>query len=239
LRGKGRREARVFLARPVFERVEFGGGQAARRCTRWRHRQRAQLGDVLQRRGQCCRRRAEAGVRRGDRRRRVKARQRRGERGEVSGAQFAALTDVVEPRRLGKAPHLHRRLAVEVDDLEIELRREAPVEAQLGGARGAALFRRAVVEKGQDDGLLDLPGEVVGEQHPRGVGLHELDASAAERRARGIKQCPQQRRQGGLGLGHAGHYGRPRLPRQYSQCLWSGYGQFIRFIIARGLGYAA
>ncbi len=106
---------------------------------------------------------------------------------------------MVEATRLGEAPHFHRRFAVELHHVEVKLRREAAVEAQFRGAAGAAFVHSAVIEEGQDDRLLDLPRELACQQHPRGVGFDQFDAGRAERRARGIEQCPDQ---WGQGLGH-------------------------------------
>jgi hypothetical protein len=96
---------------------------------------------------------------------------------------------MVEPAGLGETMHPDCKLdggAGAVDlrvirwaddghDREIELRRKAAVETQFSLATEPPLFERAVVEKGQDDRLLDLVGKVARQQQPGGVRLDEFD----------------------------------------------------------------
>jgi len=134
----------------------------------------------------------------------MESRQQGGQAGEVPGLERAALAYVVEARLLVEAMHLHRRLAVEIHDIEIEPGREATVEAQFCRATGAALFRRAVVEEGQLERLLELVGEFAGKQHPRNVGLDQLDVRHRVRVARRVEQGSDQGRRIVM---HEVHYG--------------------------------
>ncbi len=86
-----------------------------------------------------------------------------------------------EGRRLGRAGHRHH--------VEVEAGRGAAVQAQLLLAVEAARFQRGEVDEAEAYGLLDLVGEVTGQQHPGDVRLEELD------RAHGMRiaaRAPQQ-----------------------------------------------
>ncbi|WP_248595575.1 hypothetical protein [Candidatus Accumulibacter phosphatis] len=73
--------------------------------------------------------------------------------GELDG--LAAAADLRVGRRAGNG-----------DDLQVEVWREATVQAQLRLAAGLALGERAVVEEGQEHRLLDLVGEGSGQEQP-------------------------------------------------------------------------
>ncbi len=90
---------------------------------------------------------------------------------QVGAAQVALAADMVEPLRLVEAAHLHGGLAGQVDDVEIQVGREASIQAQLFMTEEAALIDRAVVEKGQRHRLLDLVGERAREQYPGDMGF--------------------------------------------------------------------
>jgi hypothetical protein len=64
------------------------------------------------------------------------------------------------------------------DRAAVERGRQTAVDAHLLAAHGAASLEGPVVEKGQDDGLLDLQGAIAGHEDPRTVRLMTLDRPA-------------------------------------------------------------
>ena len=74
------------------------------------------------------------------------------------------------------------------DDVEIELRREAPVQRELELAVPAALVERREVREAQLHRLLELVGVAAGQEHVRNVRLDQLDALDAGAVHRGIAQ---------------------------------------------------
>ena len=95
-------------------------------------------------------------------------------------AQFAAGTHMVETLTFGKTAHLYRALPAVAHGFhaEVQIRGEAPVEAQLLVAKMPSPRGRAVVEEGQGDRLLQLPGKGPGEQQPGDVGFDDFGAKA-------------------------------------------------------------
>jgi hypothetical protein len=75
---------------------------------------------------------------------------------------------------------IHRMRATQVaghgHDAEVHVGREPSVEAHLGLAGEPSLLGRAEIEKAEGDGLLDLHDLRRRKEHPRDVGLPELDA---------------------------------------------------------------
>ncbi len=145
----------------------------------------------------------------------VEARDAPAERGEQRGIQ-RALPDEVRQRRLfGKAPHVHRvldRLAASAEhdapfferdrhDAEVDARREAAVELDLGRAHRAALLERGVVEEAQVDRLLELVDVLAREDHGRGVRVHDLDRRRGMRE--GLRAGERGEDCGEVGSGHA------------------------------------
>ena len=62
------------------------------------------------------------------------------------------------------------------NNVEIQPRRGAPVQAHFLEAGVVPLRKRGEVEEAQVDGLLDLVGEVAGQQHGRDVRVDPFDA---------------------------------------------------------------
>ena len=170
--GKGGLDARELGAGPRFEGVEARGllRQAG-----------AQRGEVVEGRGQHLGGFAEARPGPGDRCRIVECDDDPGELRELLRAELAAGADVVEALALGETAHPHRPFAGPVDGVEpqVEAGREAAVEAEFFLAEVPPQRGRAVIEEGQGEGLLELPGRVAGEEQPGDVGLDHLGAEAA------------------------------------------------------------
>ena len=79
----------------------------------------------------------------------------------------------------GGAFGVHLRLPIGEDDghdVQVGLRAETPVQAQLLLAEVVALLQRREVQKAQVQGLLHLVDEFAGEEEIRDVGLQQLDA---------------------------------------------------------------
>ena len=115
--------------------------------------------------------------------------------------QRAGLRDVAEQRLLGKAPHhdhpidrlagpIEAQIAVgRPDDRlggEIERRRGAAVERDLGLAGVPAQVRRRIVEIAVFDRALQLEGKIAGQEDDRGMGGDHLDALGRAPIAAGI-----------------------------------------------------
>ena len=137
----------------------------------------------------------------------VEARKRGAELGERRFRQALRREPPVEPIGRGELAHLHgvlerrlapdsrrRRRAADRHDAEIELRREPPIHAQLLVAEALAKLQRAEVDERQLDGLLDLVGVAPRQEHPRDVGLDELDLADAGAVTARIAQRRRQRR---------------------------------------------
>ena len=119
-----------------------------------------------------------------------------GERIDVSGRELVALERVTGQTVLGKLSHsngifdrcagaLENRIggrATNGDEIEIELRREAPVQAQFVHARLQALAQGGEVDKSVIDRFLDLVGEIPSEEDMRDVRLDCFDL------ARGVRE---------------------------------------------------
>jgi hypothetical protein len=87
---------------------------------------------------------------------------------------------MVEPPRFGEAAHLQRvfddgaaagelwlvRTTGDRHHGQVNVGRKATVQTQLGRAARVALVECAVVEEGQGERLLDLVGELAGQQQP-------------------------------------------------------------------------
>lgn len=99
------------------------------------------------------------------------------------------LGDVVpldRPVRDACFEHVFRGVAVDVDDgcfvtsanrhdIQIEIRNEAAVEAQLLLAEVAPELQRAEVQKSQIHRFFQLVGVVAGQKDPRNVRFHQAD----------------------------------------------------------------
>ncbi len=110
----------------------------------------------------------------------VKFGHRSGEFGDLSSMQSAVSTEVIQAAGLGKAAHPDRELdgragatdlrvfgrASDANDFQVDLRRETAIQVQFGFAAGTPLLERAVVEKGQNDRLLDLVHVITCQQQP-------------------------------------------------------------------------
>ena len=117
----------------------------------------------------------------------MKASQAAREGVDVRGAQRAGGEALAPERAVGKASHPHgevdhgsravqgrpARAVAHLDDIEVQLRRQAAVEAQLFLAEAAPVVECREVEKGQAHGLLDLVGLAGGQKHPGDVGLDQ------------------------------------------------------------------
>ena len=121
-----------------------------------------------------------------------------------------------------QAPHLHRpvdrprpwRLSDEApgarpsrdhrDDPEVDVRRETPVELDLGLARRRRASSVAEVEEAEADRLLHLDRVLAGQEHPRDVRLAQLDRRGHRARpsgvGRGIEQVVTERAHDGSNL---------------------------------------
>jgi hypothetical protein len=134
------------------------------------------------------------------------------ERGDLGALELAAL----EPRRergaLVVAAHLDhivdgarvvlirerdpRPARGERAHAEIHVRRQAAAEPHLLVAHLAPALRRAVVEEGQHEGLLELVGAVAREGDPGDVGLAQLHPAGPARVERGPRERPARARSG-------------------------------------------
>ena len=129
-----------------------------------------------------------------DRRRRVRARHRPGERVGERTVDAARRGQMVERLRLVEAPHLHRpfhRLAVAADGeravflardrhrAAINRRRIRSIDLDLGRAGGLALLKRRIIEERKAHGALDLEGAVAGQKDQCCMGVDSLDRHAA------------------------------------------------------------
>jgi len=113
----------------------------------------------------------------------------------------------VEASTFREAAHFHGILewlarsadlgtGVSVDDtdhLEVEVGGKTAVQLQFGGAASQAPVERAIVKKGQDDGLLDLVGETAGEEYPGGVRFDQVNCRCRFGVAAGVQKGTDQR----------------------------------------------
>ena len=102
----------------------------------------------------------------------------------------AGLCRLTSPQRLSTGIDDQIRLLRSPADrgqAQIKLRSKASVKFQFFAAEVLASLKRREIEKVELDGLLDLPREVVGQQHPGNMRLNQLNAAsdADERRPRG------------------------------------------------------
>ncbi len=128
----------------------------------------------------------------------IKVRQHGGELVELWYAQAPVGDTGIEHVALVETPHRDQpvdRLAVAADreppvqprqrlHTEIDIRREAPVEPDLGAAGGFAARQRGEIEIRKAHRLLQLVDVGTGEEHPRHVGLAHLDRRRARIGAR-------------------------------------------------------
>jgi hypothetical protein len=179
----------------------------------------AQVAQAVQQRGAHQRRRAEAAIGRRHRASGVEARDARSQIVDVGGAQLAAARQPVPQVRVVERAHLHRDIehraasvelrprqaARDLDDVEVKVRGEAPVQAQLFGARASTQGQRRLVEERGGDRLLQLVGMAAEQQHMRDVGLEVPRRGGTGRRPlRGTASHQPQllgRRQLGLARG--------------------------------------
>src|SRR5690554_1702649 len=61
------------------------------------------------------------------------------------------------------------------NDVQVEFRGEAPVQAQLFSAEMRALIEGGIIEETEIDRFLDLVNEVAGENYPGNVGFHQRE----------------------------------------------------------------
>ena len=115
----------------------------------------------------------------------------------------------VEALAFRKAAHLDGPFAAVAGFIQaqVQLRGEAPVEAQLFLAKEMPLLLRAIVEKGQGERLLQLPGMLAGEQHPRDVGLDQAHTTRRVGQHAGLAQAGEQFFGCVHGIGLWGHPG--------------------------------
>jgi hypothetical protein len=122
----------------------------------------------------------------------VEPRQHAGERDNLAALQLAALELRGQRAPLVVAPHLdeivdrsrivlrRQRQAVSAGrhraHAEIQIGRQAAVQAHLLAAHLAPTLRRAVVEERQHERLLELVGAIARQEHPRDVRLTHIDA---------------------------------------------------------------
>ncbi|OIQ95904.1 hypothetical protein GALL_220370 [mine drainage metagenome] len=149
---------------------------------------------------------------------------------DLPGAELARCRQPVIERRLREAAHLHRVFerprcfggakdrrrfrAENGHHLQIELRRQPPVQAQLFFAVEAPRRQRREVEEAEIHRLLDLVGVIARQQDVGDVGLDLLDTCNRMRIARRIaKRCDQRRLIDSL-LGHRRAQSSPRFLRR-------------------------
>src|SRR5690606_1656374 len=65
--------------------------------------------------------------------------------------------------------------AADGNDIQVEVRSQAPVQAQLFGAEMRALLEGGEIEETEIDRFLDLVDEVAGEKHPGDMGFHQRE----------------------------------------------------------------
>jgi len=170
-------------------------------------------------------RRAEVGVGRRGRRGTVRGGEPARERVDLRRLQAAGSDALAPERAIGEPAHPHGdidhlAIAVEagsvrpsahLDHVEIQVRCEAAVEAQLLVAAATPFGQAREVEEVETDGLLELVGQLSCQQHPRHVRLDH-----AHRRALARLELLAQRRDAHARLcdmrivGHAVHV--PRMP---------------------------
>ena len=193
---------RQFAAHPLLDAVDLRGGEAGRAAG-------AQAADIglhqLRQRGGSApvEARLRLLVKRGD----VGA-----QRVEERRRQRAGPGHFLQEVRLIEAPHHHHEIhglaaqiaaaialraaphqaavgeAADRPDFEIELRRGAAVERQLGGAGGTPARHGGKIEIGIFDGALQLVGAISREKHDRGMRLDNFHRSRAGRIGSGIAQ---------------------------------------------------
>ena len=110
-----------------------------------------------------------------------------GEVVELRGLDLARSQKLTKQRAVGKLAHVHgvldgrpgasqdRRISRARDggDIQVEGWGHAAVESQLFLAQLVTACQRARIQKRQVKGLLELPGVLAVEQHPRDVGFDE------------------------------------------------------------------
>ena len=119
------------------------------------------------------------------------------ERGRARGCSIDTLIANAHP--LLRLPYRHHRL--------VKLRHRAPVQAQLRLARLASAFHRAEIQEAQIERLLQLPGMLAGEQHPRDVGLDQAHTTRRVGQHAGLAQAGEQFFGCVHGIGLWGHPG--------------------------------
>ena len=105
----------------------------------------------------------------------------------------------VQAGHLGAAAHRHHRL--------VDLRHRAAVEPQLRLAGLAPARRRGKVQEAEVERLLQFPGVLAGEQHPRDVGLDQAHTTRRVGQHAGLAQAGEQFFGCVHGIGLWGHPG--------------------------------
>ncbi len=131
----------------------------------------------------------------------------------VFALETAHLHRVVD-RRARPAEHGQGGRAGDRNDLEVQLRRRAPVERELALAEMPACVERGEIEKAQVDRLFQLVGGVAREQHARDMRFDQADLGA---RMHGVERTPQSAQERGMrGVGRVRVGGGSRV-----RWLWS------------------
>ena len=112
--------------------------------------------------------------------------------GERRGLVVAGHHDCVLDRArvmLGSDSESVEAVRHQAHDAPVERGCEAAVEVDLGVAERAPALERPVVQEREPHRLLDLVGLLAGQEHPRDVGLAELNAPGQVRERSGIHRA--------------------------------------------------
>ena len=141
------------------------------------------------------------------------------ERIDVRGDERAGGDALAPQGAVGKAAHAHRdfeqppgarerrpaRPFADLDDVEVEIGCEAPVQAQLLVAQASPLGQRGEVEERQAQRLLELVGVRATEQHPRDRRLDQARRRAVLGRDLGAESLDEIARGAERRLARVGH----------------------------------
>jgi hypothetical protein len=131
--------------------------------------------------------------------------ERTAESAEFSGGELPGIEQPVELHLARKLAHPNRvfdRFAIAAEtrcaighrdrhDVDVQRLGKAAIEADFFFTEPAPQRERREIEETEVDGLLDLVGEFAGEEHPRDVCLHQLDAIAVMRVCDGARKVPE------------------------------------------------
>src|SRR5579859_2183258 len=124
---------------------------------------------------------------------------------------MALCQQAVELGVTGELPHFHcelyrlalsresRRAVFQGDgtDIQVEVRRESPVQPHLFVTKKSAVLECAHIEESQADGALDLVSKLTCQEYPRYMGLHERHGLDPVRIRPRVQQCGQALRKMG------------------------------------------